>query len=214
VNIVELCALTTRLQGGRAQIISEGGGMRINRTASMAAMFLGLVARAGSAQGGAAAAAPQQAPPIDSVYKRLGVLAYPAKGQSAEQQRTDETECYAWAKGQTGFDPLTTTVDPAAAAAAAQQQTADATQGATVVGAAKGTAAGALIGAAAGDAGKGAAIGAASGAVVGRSRKKRAEKQAAAQGANAAAGAANQQVDTFKKAVGACLTGRGYTFGK
>ena len=188
--------------------------MRINRTASTVAMLLGLVARVASAQSAAATPAAHQAPPIDSVYKRLSMLVYPAKGQSTQQQRTDETECYAWAKGQTGFDPLTATVDPAAAGAAAQQQTADATQGATVVGAAKGTAAGALIGAAAGDAGKGAAIGAASGAVVGRSRKKRAEKQAATQGASAAANASNQQVDTFKKAVGACLSGRGYTFGQ
>jgi len=187
--------------------------MGIMRKVAVAAGMLGLMARVGAAQA-APAPATQQTPSIETVYKQLGMLAYPAKGQSSEQQRTDETECYAWAKGQTGFDPLTTTVDPAAAAAAAQQQTADATQGATVAGAAKGTAAGALIGAAAGDAGKGAAIGAASGAVVGRSRKKKAEKQAAAQGANAAANASNQQVDTFKKAVGACLTGRGYTLGK
>ena len=189
--------------------------MRINRTASMAVMLLGVVARVGGAQGGAAAATPQQAPSIESVYKNLGMLVYPAKGQNAEQQKLDQSECYAWAKGQTGFDPLTAApVDPAAAAAAAQAQTADATQGAAVVGAAKGTAGGALIGAAAGDAGKGAAIGAATGAVVGRSRKKKAEKQAAAQGASAAASASSQQVDTFKKAVGTCITGRGYTFGK
>ena len=31
---------------------------------------------------------------------------YPDKGQSAEQQEKDKYECYAWAKGQTGFDPM------------------------------------------------------------------------------------------------------------
>jgi hypothetical protein len=30
---------------------------------------------------------------------------YPARGQSAEQQASDEYECHRWAVGQTGFDP-------------------------------------------------------------------------------------------------------------
>jgi hypothetical protein len=185
------------------------------RRGSIAIALLGLAAHAVSAQSGAAAPATKPAPTVESVYKQLGLLVYPAKGQSAEQQKHDGQECYDWAKGQTGFDPMTAAaVDPAAAAAAATQQTADATQGAAVVGAAKGTAAGALIGAAAGDAGKGAAIGAASGAVIGRSKKKRAEKQAGAQAAGAAANASSQQVDTFKNAASACLQGRGYTLGK
>ncbi|SDB93166.1 hypothetical protein SAMN05421548_102278 [Paraburkholderia lycopersici] len=32
-------------------------------------------------------------------------IAYPAKGQSAQQQRSDESACYAWAKNNTGVDP-------------------------------------------------------------------------------------------------------------
>jgi hypothetical protein len=32
-------------------------------------------------------------------------FAYPTKGQSAQQQQRDQTECYGWAKGQTGYDP-------------------------------------------------------------------------------------------------------------
>ena len=36
-------------------------------------------------------------------------IIYPAKGQSAEQQRKEEAECYAWAKGQTGYDPAQAT---------------------------------------------------------------------------------------------------------
>ena len=33
------------------------------------------------------------------------LLIYPAGGQSAEQQTTDEAECRVWATRQTGFDP-------------------------------------------------------------------------------------------------------------
>lgn len=188
--------------------------MQITRRISVAVVLMSLAARAAGAQDAGAATHPQPAPPIDSVLKKLGVFVYPAKGQSAEQQKQDAHECYAWAKQQTGFDPATAVaVDPAAAAKSAEQQVADATQGAAVVGGAKGAAGGALIGAAAGDAGKGAAIGAATGAVVGRARKKRAEKQAGANAA-AAATAPNPQVDGFKKAMGACMSGRGYTFTK
>ena len=88
-------------------------------------------------------------------------IIYPAKGQSAEKQEKDKTECYAWAQKQTGYDPLV-----------AAQQAATASQGTgssdrtAVKGAAKGAAAGAAIGAIAGDAGKGAAAGAAGGGMV------------------------------------------------
>ena len=34
------------------------------------------------------------------------VIVYPAKGQSAEQTEKDKFDCYQWAKGQTGFDPM------------------------------------------------------------------------------------------------------------
>jgi hypothetical protein len=185
----------------------------IGKTATTIAL-LGAVTRVGDAQA-APAASTQQAPSVETVYKQLGLVAHPAKGQTQDQQKVDARECFDVAKGQSGFDPLAApTADPAAATAAATQQTADATQGAAVVGGAKGAAGGALIGAVAGDAGKGAAIGAATGAVVGRSRKKRAEKQAGAQAASATASVSSQQVDAFKKAAGACLQGRGYTLAK
>ncbi len=31
---------------------------------------------------------------------------YPEEGQSAEQQEKDKFECYSWAKGNSGFDPM------------------------------------------------------------------------------------------------------------
>ena len=190
--------------------------MHVTRITPVALAMLVLVARLGGAQAAAAAKPPTpQDSAADAAFKKLGVLVYPAKGQSATKQKQDQRECYAWAKDQTGFDPATAAaVNKDSVAKAAQQQTADATKGAAVKGAAKGAAAGALVGAAAGDAGKGAAVGAAAGGVGGRAGKKRAEKQSAGEAATAATTASTQQVDNFKKAVGTCLTGRGYTFNK
>lgn len=37
------------------------------------------------------------------------VIAYPAQGQSADQQGRDRYECHTWAVGQSGFDPSTST---------------------------------------------------------------------------------------------------------
>ena len=82
---------------------------------------------------------------------------YPANGQSPEQQAKDESECYAWAKQQSGFDPAQAAA-PAPAPAPTQPS------GARVRGAARGAAGGAIIGEIADDdAGKGAAIGAVAG---------------------------------------------------
>ena len=190
--------------------------MHVTRSITVALGTIVLMSRIGGAQ--AAAAKPATTPQdsiADAAFKKLGVLVYPAKGQSAQKQTQDQRECYAWAKDQTGFDPATAVPANAdSAAKAAKDQAATATQGAAVKGAAKGAAAGALIGAAAGDAGKGAAVGAAAGGVGGRAKKKGTEKQAAAQASSATTAASSQQVDNFKKAVGTCLTGRGYTFNK
>ncbi|GEM_PF-581195 len=43
------------------------------------------------------------------------VYAYPAKGETAEQQSRDLNECQSWAKQQTGFDPTTGAATGAAA---------------------------------------------------------------------------------------------------
>jgi hypothetical protein len=45
---------------------------------------------------------------------------FPAKSQTRDQQATDETECYAWSKQQTGVDPFA-----APTAAQTKQVTAD-----------------------------------------------------------------------------------------
>jgi hypothetical protein len=38
-------------------------------------------------------------------------IVYPAKGQSAQQQKKDEGECHVWAKQSTGIDPAVVAQD-------------------------------------------------------------------------------------------------------
>lgn len=143
--------------------------------------------------------------------EQIGMFIYPAGGQSAEQQKADEAACTEWAEAQTGLQLQAGSVDTQAAAAAAQQQTAEATRGAAVGGAARGAVAGVAIGAIAGDAGTGAAIGAVAGAIGGRRARKHAEAQAAQAGAAQAQAQSDAALDEFKRAAGACLKGRGYS---
>jgi hypothetical protein len=139
-----------------------------------------------------------------SVNKKVGVYVYPSKGQSADQQNTDESECYTWAVQQSGYDPINPTTVQA-------KQVSQGPDGSAVKGSAGGAAVGAAIGAISGDAGKGAAIGAISGAVLGH-RRGRMEQQAEQGQANQQAAQTNQNlVDGFKKAYSACLQGKGYT---
>ncbi|HEV2053846.1 MAG TPA: glycine zipper family protein [Methylomirabilota bacterium] len=111
------------------------------------------------------------------------VYAYPAKGQTTQQQAQDTSECQTWAKQQTGWDPTTSTAKGAGIGLA--------------IGALTGAAAGAAIGAATGHAGTGAAIGAAAGGVGG-----------AAYGGTSQYGKGQAGYD---QAFGACMSARGYT---
>jgi len=143
---------------------------------------------------------------------KLGMFPFPAKDQTPAQQATDEKACYDWAGQQTGINAeAAANPNTEAAAAAAQAHADSATRGAAVKGAAGGAVGGAAIGAIAGDAGEGAAIGAVAGAVRGRRAKKQVEAKAAQQGAQAAKAQGNAQLETFKKAMGSCLEGKGYT---
>lgn len=155
--------------------------------------------------------APPQASPAPKPAT-LGLFVYPGTGQDATRQAADENECYAWARQQTGIDP---TAAPTPVAAA------EAPKGGAVKGAARGAARGAAVGAVSDerhvgdegslDAGEGAAAGAAAGAVRGRRAQKKAGKQAEAQAKQATQAQDTQTKDTFKKAWGACLEGRGYS---
>jgi hypothetical protein len=119
-------------------------------------------------------------------------IIYPAKGQSAQQQKKDEGECYVWAKNNTGIDP--------AALASAPPPPPPGPSGAALKGAARGAVVGEVVNDNPGG-------GAAAGAVVGAARgakKAQAQQQQQAQ-------AKQQTMATYNRAYGACLEGRGYT---
>ena len=123
-------------------------------------------------------------------------IVYPAKGQSAQQQQSDDGQCYAWAKSNTG-------IDPAAVSSAPPPPSGPAVGGGER---AKGAVAGAAIGGIAGG-GDGARTGAAVGVVAGgvRARQNQKAQQASAQSQSQGA------MNTFYRAYGACMEGRGYT---
>lgn len=143
-------------------------------------------------------------PPIPTP-QQLGMFVYPAKGQSTEKQESEQYECYAWAQRQTGIDPT------APAPQAPPPEKGPQADGSGLKGAAGGAVVGTAVGAIVGETGEGAAIGAIAGTLRGRrksrekqkAQQKAAEQQAQAQGA--------QTRETFNKAYGACLEGKGYT---
>lgn len=141
---------------------------------------------------------------------------YPTKGQSLEQQKKDESECYQWAKQQTGFDPLQT--PPQASTPPPQKGSkGPGTLESAVIGGALGAGIGALTSPSSkrgSRAGKGALIGAGSGVLLGQVAKERGaqqERQQADAWTQSQMDAYNQSRNAFKRAYGACLEGRGYT---
>lgn len=136
------------------------------------------------------------------------LMIYPAKGQSQDQMEKDKFACYSWAKGQSGFDPMAM---PQATAPPPQQE---AQKGGVGRGAVRGGAVGLAAGAIGGDAGKGAAIGAASGGLIGGMRRRdqrRRQQTAQKQWEQEQTNAYMQGRNSYNRAYGACLEGRGYT---
>jgi hypothetical protein len=134
-----------------------------------------------------------------------GVAIYPAKGQSQEQMAKDKSDCYSWAKGQTGFDPMQ------AGAGSQAPPPSQPVGGERIRGAARGAAVGAVVGEIANDdAGKGAAAGAAGGAMVGGMQHRQKRRQEAGTQQEQGAAVAQKQ-NEYNKAFGACLEGRGYS---
>jgi len=50
----------------------------------------------------------RESTPVPLLSTTLGLTVSPAKNQTRDQQASDETECYALSKQQTGVDPFTT----------------------------------------------------------------------------------------------------------
>ncbi len=141
-------------------------------------------------------------PPPQRVY------VYPANGQSPEQTERDRYECHVWAVQQTGVDPSR----DSNAYARVIVQPANPPGSGTAAGAVGGAILGALI-AGPRNAGAGLLIGGATGAVVGSAADANAQAQAQQTQAqiNQSAAAGRARADSYRRAIGACLTGRGYT---
>jgi hypothetical protein len=142
----------------------------------------------------------QTAPaPIKGMASTVGLYVFPKNHQTANQQLTDESQCYSDAKTRTGFDPNATTT---------ASKTSDQKSGGKPV--AQGAAHGAAIsGATGGDP----AAGARRGAVIGGIRAKRQEKkqEQADQQADADKTKQQQGLTDFKRSLSACLDARGYS---
>jgi hypothetical protein len=137
------------------------------------------------------------------------VFVYPANGQSPEQTDRDRYECHVWAVQQTG-------VDPSRADANAYERVVVQPANPPGSGAVAGAIGGAIIGSIIGgprNAGAGLLIGGATGAVVGSAADANAQAQAQQTQAqyNQSAAAARARGDSYRRAIGACLQGRGYT---
>jgi hypothetical protein len=150
------------------------------------------------------AQAPQAAPPM---------YFYPTLNQTDAQQERDRYECYRWAVAQTGVEPGMTPVRQVPANGGWR---APPPSGAEV---ANGAVTGAVLGAVTSSprhAGQGAIFGAIFGAMVGaasQDAQQRSYEQARARDARAAAAnadAAAVPMNNFRRAMTACMDGRGY----
>jgi Glycine-zipper domain len=139
-----------------------------------------------------------------------GVIAYPTRGQTPDQQNRDRYECHVWAVQQSGFDPT----QQVAQAAPPPMPPPSAVTTSPLRGAARGAAIGAVGGAIGGDAGKGAAIGAGTGFLIGGIRRNEQirQQQAYQQYAQTQqSGSSAAQLSVYNRAMQACLQGRGYS---
>ncbi len=137
------------------------------------------------------------------------VFVYPSNGQSAEQTDRDRYECHVWAVQQTGVDPSRADANPYERVVV---QPANPPGSATAAGAIGGAILGALI-AGPRDAGAGLVLGGVTGAVVGSTVDASAQEQAhmTQQQLNQRAAVGRAHADSYRRALGACLQGRGYT---
>jgi hypothetical protein len=140
------------------------------------------------------------------------VFVFPANGQSADQMGRDRYECYLWAVKQTGFDPSQTSLAP-------HQRVEVVPVPPKGAGTVAGAVTGAIVGAAivydnpgAGAVG-GAILGGAAGAVSDAQRAEAAKRVQGRYDQREAARVARLegQATDYRRALSACLEGRGYT---
>jgi hypothetical protein len=137
------------------------------------------------------------------------IFVYPNNGQSPEQTDRDRYECHLWAVQQTGVDPSRADANPYERVVV---EPANPPGSGTAVGAIGGAILGALI-AGPRNAGAGLLLGGATGAIVGTASDASAQQQANMTQAqiNQSMAAGRAHADSYRRALGACLQGRGYT---
>ncbi len=157
----------------------------------------------------AAAPPPRPAPqPVNTA-----VYVYPTSGQSADRMSRDRYECYLWAVKQSGFDPSQPHLAPHQRVEVVSMPPPGTD---TVAGAATGAILGAVIAnprnAAAGAVG-GAIVGGAIGAASDAAREAQAKQiqKRYNQRNTAQAARIEEQASNYRRALTACLEGRGYT---
>ena len=177
-------------------------------------VIVGLIAATGCASEAYPPQGPEpSAPPAPSAVQQTDVIFYPAAGQPPARQDRDRYECYLWSVKQSGFDPSQASLAPAQ-----RVEVRPATP--PGAGAATGAIVGAVIGAAIGsphDEGEGAVVGAVAGAMLGAAAESSQQAQAAQLQSqyDARASATQARIDAqagaYRRAMSACLEGRGYT---
>ena len=128
---------------------------------------------------------------------------YPAKGQSPQQQKSDEAACYSWAVQQSGFDPAKPQPQQQSDSTTDDCDGHDAWCRRSWGGARRELWARSLA--------VTRVTGAAVGAMAARGQSRRQNAAAAQQGQQQQQAANQQQQAAFGKARAACLEGRGYT---
>jgi hypothetical protein len=136
---------------------------------------------------------------------------YPQKGQSPQQQEKDQFECYGWAKGQSGFDPMAPPTTRTGPPKREGGSVAGGAAGGAVAGAAVGTVAGAIRGK---QVGKSAAVGAGTGGLMGgmgAAGRNAKDEQNLRDWEQREATTYMRHRSEYNRAYAACLEGRGYT---
>ncbi len=147
----------------------------------------------------------------------FGTFAFPQKGQTAEQQKTDETFCSQWSTQQTGINPAVLKYQQEEVQAVQQQasatvQASQPSAGRRVVKtAARGAALGGIANSMDDGAGKGAALGATVGLMKAKDAKQEQQVAGVVDNANAKTQKVQADTQTYLKAYSACMEGKGYS---
>jgi hypothetical protein len=175
--------------------------------------FMALVALSAALSACVVAPPPRNLPPPPPA-PNVTVYAYPQQGQSPDQVDRDKYECSTWATQQTGFNPSAPNVPP-------HERVQVVSGVAPGSGVAVGAITGGILGAAVSsprNAGAGLLLGALLGGAVGAGAEATADANAqAAADANsnahmqAQAAQIERKASDYRRAIGACLEGRGYS---